>query len=740
MSENVTTTPWYRKHLRVVHTILRTIDAPGYDADAYVKHCLRLNGNALVINAGGLLAFYPTDVPGHVRVPGLESDILGEVVEAAHASGLKVIARVDFRAGHPETFEQHPDWFARDEDGTPVKIRSAMHTAPLTSPYRNEGFAFPVIDEVLSRYDVDAIWENAPSFVTGDPDDHRPVHPYSVAEVGELGAEAASWGLVDYSRFTRERFRADTGLELPSRANFDLNTYATYLAWRGRVATEHTRAIRDVIKAHGDIAFVSEGPTALDFTWDHHSGLELADMAPLWDIVTAPTFDLIRGSRGSPYFPSVVWRPEESAKLLRSFSGGHVPTIMFGRFDNHSRYTTVGPEALALWLAGGIANGAGAWECTFVGRETAEFLDQRTDDIVQKYYGIMEVLGDDLDHGRQVADVAVVHSQETERWFGSSLPESDDYVQHVRGAISTLFESHIPFDTVSTAQIDLETLKRFRVVILANTALLSDENCAVLREYVAQGGGLVATYQTSRFDESGRRREEFGLADVFGVESAPRPAADLVGPLRYAYSRITERGALSEGLEKTEVVTTEGFVEPVNARPDRTVAFRLIESVKPQPPEFGWIEDMSGDLPMVVYGSSDEGRVVYFTSQLDKNIIASGHPDYSQVLVNAVDWAADRPRLVRTDAPASVHVNVMGRSDRASLLVHLVNYSSGPARPIRDIVPCVDLHVSVRWDADTDPLSVTDRLTGASLDFELRDGSVHFVLDKLEVHAAIAIG
>lgn len=737
-------TPWFSKHLRVVHTILRTKDAPGYDAEAYVRHCQRLNGNALVINAGGLYAFYPTAIEGHVRVPGLDGDILGDVIEAAHAAGLPVIGRVDFRAGHPEVYAEHPDWFAADADGTPVRLRDLLYAAPATSPYRNEAFAFRVLHELLQGYDLDAIWENAPSFVTGDPDAGRAVLHQPVDAVRRLGPDAASWGLVDYSPPTRERFAADTGLELPTPERFDLDAYAGYLAWRGRYLAERSATVRKLIKdsgpsSHGERAYISEGPTALDCSWSHHSGMELARIAPHWDIVTAPTFDLTRGSRGSSYFPAPVWRPEESAKLLRSFSGGRAPTMMFARFDNLSRYTTVGEDELRLWLAAAVANGSGGWECTFVGRETAEFLDQRGDDAIGDGYALMKEFAPELDAGVQRADIAVLHSQESERWFGSNTGELDGYVQHVRGVIGSLFEAHLPFDLISTEGLSAETLAPYRTVVLANAALLSDQACEVINTFVASGGGLVGTFQSALFDETGRRRDDFGCAAAFGVSAATNPVDDQLGPLKYAYARLTERNELTRGLERTEVVTIEGLVQRVTPVPAATVAARLIPHVKPQPPEFGWVEDMSGADPLIIGHQYGAGRSVYFAGQTDKLVIATGHPDHSRVLINAIDWVTDRPRLIRTDAPAGVHLNPMGRTDSDEVIIHFVNYNSGPARPIRDIVPCFSITTGLRWDGPEPPTSVRDRITGGTLDWTLRDGYVEFTLPRLDLHAAVAV-
>ena len=51
--------------------------------------------------------------------------------------------------------------------------------------------------------------------------------------------------------------------------------------------------------------------------------------------------------------------------------------------------------------------------------------------------------------------------------------------------------------------LDAGHLARFKTLILPNIAALSDEQCRQLRAFVERGGGLVATYETSLYDEWG---------------------------------------------------------------------------------------------------------------------------------------------------------------------------------------------------------------------------------------------
>jgi len=80
----------------------------------------------------------------------------------------------------------------------------------------------------------------------------------------------------------------------------------------------------------------------------------------------------------------------------------------------------------------------------------------------------------------------------------------------------TLIQSKIPFDIIFDE--NLKDLSKWRVLVLANQESLSEEQIALIREYVKNGGGLVATENTSLYDEWRRRRPKYGLADLFGFE------------------------------------------------------------------------------------------------------------------------------------------------------------------------------------------------------------------------------
>src|SRR5919198_145276 len=107
---------WWRRPLRAIHTVLREPDAAEYDLEGVLAWLRRWRANVYAVNGGDR-----------------------------------------------ELFEAPPDWFGCDAEGAP-KMTTGLYAACPNSPFRNEGFAYAVVHEVLARCRPDGIWENAASF------------------------------------------------------------------------------------------------------------------------------------------------------------------------------------------------------------------------------------------------------------------------------------------------------------------------------------------------------------------------------------------------------------------------------------------------------------------------------------------------------------------------------------------------------------------------------------------------
>jgi len=90
---------------------------------------------------------------------------------------------------------------------------------------------------------------------------------------------------------------------------------------------------------------------------------------------------------------------------------------------------------------------------------------------------------------------------------------------------------------------------QFKALILPNIAALSTRQCEQIRAFVARGGGIVATHETSLYDERGARRADFGLADLYGASYGGAMDARM----QNSYLRLeSPRHPLLAGLEDAE--------------------------------------------------------------------------------------------------------------------------------------------------------------------------------------------
>jgi hypothetical protein len=118
--------------------------------------------------------------------------------------------------------------------------------------------------------------------------------------------------------------------------------------------------------------------------------------------------------------------------------------------------------------------------------------------------------------------VAVISSEPTMYYRGRS--DAGSHANDLVGALRMLDALHVQHDVVANWNMTAEFLKPYRLVILPNAGCMSDAQVEAVREYVRQGGAVLATAETSLFDENGGTRTDFALGDVFGVKFDETPS------------------------------------------------------------------------------------------------------------------------------------------------------------------------------------------------------------------------
>jgi hypothetical protein len=117
--------------------------------------------------------------------------------------------------------------------------------------------------------------------------------------------------------------------------------------------------------------------------------------------------------------------------------------------------------------------------------------------------------------------VGIVSSEPTMFYRGRS--DRSCHADDLLGSLRMLDALHIQHAVIADWNLKPDFLKPYALVILPNTACMSDAQVAAVREYVSGGGSLLATAESSLFDADGNARPDFALADVFGVNIAETP-------------------------------------------------------------------------------------------------------------------------------------------------------------------------------------------------------------------------
>lgn len=121
---------------------------------------------------------------------------------------------------------------------------------------------------------------------------------------------------------------------------------------------------------------------------------------------------------------------------------------------------------------------------------------------------------EDLLIGHDVlCNTAIVFSSPTKNLLKKSYLSEYEYM----GWAQSLSEAHIPYETVIASGMTSEKLKKYTHIILPDVACLSETQISVLTEFVRAGGILIATYESSLYNEKGEKRNDFGLRELMGL-------------------------------------------------------------------------------------------------------------------------------------------------------------------------------------------------------------------------------
>ena len=305
---------WLQNNLRMIQNNLRDIDA-GMDVDAWFAEIESSHCNCVMVGAGGITSFYPTNLPYQTRSPYLKGDLLGEIVRVCHAHGVRVIARFDFSKTHERLLAEHPEWYfyvfprraSTCTTTTPPPPASAASTSS-ASPSRSCARCWKT-----TRWT--GIFFNMFGFQTKD---------YSNVEHGICNCPACRKAYLDYC-----------GRDLPQGQ--DWKTDETYAAFKEQVVGDLLLRIRRAVKAIN--------PEVAICTY-HHKGV---------DIIREESNSAV--DRPLPFF---LYSASENCQSAAGSWGGEKTMLncAINAVDIFYRFQGVSPELTKIRLYENMAAGS----------------------------------------------------------------------------------------------------------------------------------------------------------------------------------------------------------------------------------------------------------------------------------------------------------------------------------------------------------------------------------------------
>ncbi len=613
-------------------------------------------------------------------------------VREVHARGGKVLGEVIRMNMVPWVQAEHPEWQDMPQPGgTPIKPEELSKTHVLgcwNSPYGDFFIRSQVA--MLKTFDFDG---------------------YNLDGFG-------CWSQC-YCPSCKKAYKEDTGREIPPGLDVNNSQWRHYVKWR---LWRYTNFVRRWTAALKEVKpdFVAAPWTTGPGRWWHWMGAPAVEGSDaMHRVLDAPFLELLWD------FP-----PDQGSNLLPSFTvryyrglTGDRPAWILPYLCEQGQFGMQAPAAECdlrnmTVITNGCLAAQGTWQQS--NEATLKGFNQQIKDREPYTTGAKSVKWAAMfvgESSRLLYGLSGIRNEvPMGNWMGSgvdsvrmgaSLPGERRMPAHMESAVGVfraMMEDHLPLDIIIEPDLEsFETLKQYKVLILPNSACLSDRMNDNITRFVKEGGGLVAMHEASIANEFGDLRGDFGLASVLGVHfkgtsdhSARWPnypkwvqvAFNILQPEHPIADHPQMRSNIRGG-DRVEFIGWMTNVDLVTGT--QKVGRRLTTSTE-------W--------PFIAINEANLGRSVYFACDMGQAYFIAPYHYQGKLISNAVRWAAkDAPPPFEIEAPLAVQAAFYTQNDGKRTIVHLLNElnsSANRALPENnpsmrmEVIPIHDIKITAR--------------------------------------------
>lgn len=726
----MTTQPWYRTTLRWGQTNLVEIDPARYDDAWWRAQWRRTQVQGVIVNAGGIVAYYPSEFPLHHRAANLgDRDLYGDIVRSAREEELKVIARMDSNRVAENFYRAHPDWICIDVHGAAFRQADKFVTC-INSPYYSE-YLPQIMDEIIRRSQPDGFSDNSWPGMSRE----RICHCENCAR----------------------RFRDRTGMALPRQADWANEAYRSWIRWNYERRTEQWELNNVVTTRAGGKDCLWSGMISGDVLNNGNRFIDLRAILARTEIVMLDH----QRRNGIDGFEQNT----EAGKRLHELAGWHklipesMPQYQLGA--PAFRVASMPAAEVRLWSSAAFAGGIQPW-WHHIGALHEDRRQYATAEPIFAWHATNE---DVLVDRTPQADVGVVWSQDNHDYIGQDQA-NDRTMNPYRGVLKALDKAGITFLPVHADDI---AAGRFGVLILPNLGAMSDAQVAVVAAFAATGGSVIATSDSSLCGAFGEPRDDFALGDLFGVHrqagsrgSQGQTDLNIEVFIRHTYLRLTpemragvngpndatapasgaERHPVLAGLEHADVIPFGGFLPVVRVDADVDVLATWVPEFPIFPPETSWMREPRTDLPAITVRHTAAGaKLVWFVADIDRCFARDENAEHGMLIANAVRWAlGERSLLSIAGGRECISPSLYVQGKRQVL--HLNNRiltSRVPGR-VTQLIPIGPVQVRLRIAPGAKPpAEVALRVSGQLIPARVEGGELVFAVDEVLDHEVAVI-
>lgn len=670
-------TPWYQRAIRWGQTNITERDPVRYDIPWWRDYWKRTVVQGVIINAGGIVAYYPSKFPLQHRAEFLgDRDLYGELASAAHEDGLAVLARMDCSRVAEDFFKAYPDWFSRQASGAPYQVADKYITC-INSPYYDE-YIPEILQEIIERSHPEGFGDNSWSGLTRND--------------------------ICYCENCARKFGQQSRQPLPSAKDWNNQVYRQWIEWNYARRLEVWDNFNRVTKSVGGPHCLWLGMNSGSITAESNSFRNLHEIAKRSEFLL-----LDHQSRNDA---TGFQENGDTGKLVHGIVGWNKNIIESMVLYQARVAARPEPEA-RMWMIEGIAGGIGPW-WHIVGA----YHDDR-----RMYHTPEQVFQWHRQHERYLVDrtpyakVGVVWSQRNTDYFGRDSA-ADRVDAPYRGFTQALIRGRIPYTSVCAA--DISQQHDLAVLILPNIGALSQAESQAIRDFAHNGGSVVATGATSLYDEWGDPRSDFALADLFGAHAPssdfgltppsqdnsylrllPERRGDAWGPKLPDDPKATQpRHPALHGFEDTDIIAFGGVLQNMRIDPGVVVPMTFVPAFPAFPPETAWMRQPKTDIPALALNQVGGTKIAYLPADIDRRYARNNLPDHGNLLANIVRWAAGDQINFLLDGAGLIDCHLYRQP--GALIVHIVNLTNEGAwrGPIDELISVGPFKMRIKLPSD----------------------------------------